>query len=302
MQECRFFDIVLAKREMKNKTVFFIACLMLIPGGAIGATCSRANLTRCLDSACAINISSNPAARCQYCGTAQAGTATTSAMRSVSVGTSTKYIITEKELKKAPDDPGQRYAWASAECLKKVEGCTTDDIEETYDSLIEQSCTAAGISAQMATLQAAARKTKTQASCNTDITACLIADTKCGADYSACEEDADFDKFFSACSVEATGCDSFISDIRTKLIAARDSAIKNADTLLATIVASYQDARANKLAAAKESCTNNAGREACIQTVCERSMTNKCAAGYESEKSMATQLCKFYDLACDTLK
>lgn len=288
-----------------NKALLFLAVLcMATPGLSYGATtCSKANLTRCLDSACAINISSNPAARCQYCGTASAGAPTAgNAMRSVSVGTSAKYSFTDKELKKAPDDPGERYAWATAECLKRVTGCTPDDVTDTYDTLIEQSCKAAGVSAQMATLRAAASKKKTNTSCKTDIQACVVDAKRCGPDYSACAENADFDKFFASCSVEATGCDDYVSTIRTDLIAARDSAINNADTIIETIVASYQKARTQKEASIRANCTNNAGRESCIASVCERSMAHKCGAGFDAERSMATQLCKFHDLACATLK
>lgn len=295
---------------MKTNTILFILGLALVPFASHGATkCSRANLTRCLDSACAINISSNPAARCQYCGTDGAGTPPTdNGIRSVSVGQSAKFSFTAKELKSAPTDPGQRYAWASKECLAKVAGCTPDDIEETYDSLIEQSCKAAGISAEMSSLQAAARKTKSQSSCKTDVQACVIANNRCTADFSNCHENADFDKFFAACSVDATGCDSYISAIRTELIAMRDNAVKSADTLLATVIASYQSNREKRLTSVQAMCTDNAGRDQCIQTICERSMRYKCdvtatdTKTYDSEMSMATQLCKYYDIACATLK
>ncbi len=289
---------------MNKKALFLISVIAAIPLTSNAATtCSRANLTRCLDSACAINISSNPSARCQYCGTASAGTpAAGDAMRAVSVGASAKYSFTAKELKSAPTEPGQRYAWATAECIKKVSGCTPDDVTDNYDSLIEQSCRAAGISAQMDTLRAAAAKTKTKSSCQTDIQACLIETNHCNADYSTCADNADFDKFFAGCSVSASGCDQHIATIRQELVSARDSAIKNADSIIETIVASYQSQREQKLNTTKANCQDNAGREACITTVCERSMRNKCAAGFASERSMATQLCKFHDLACDTLK
>ncbi len=289
---------------MNKKVLFLTALLVALPFSVRAATtCSRANLTRCLDSACAINLSSNPAARCQYCGTASAGEPTAgNAMRSVSVGTSAKYSFTDKELKKAPTDPGARYAWATAECIKKVAGCTPDDVTDNYDKLIEQSCKAAGITAQMANLRAAAAKTKTKSSCKTDVQSCLINAKRCGPDYSACADNADFDKFFSACSVEATGCDEHIAGIRSELISARDTAIANADKIIDTIVASYQTTREQKLNTARANCKDNAGREACINTVCERSMANKCGAGFASERSMAIQLCKFHDLACDTLK
>ena len=295
---------------MKHKKMHFITkfayCTTLLILGigtsyAATASCSRANLTRCLDSVCAINISSNPAARCQYCGTSNAGTPPKNAMRTVSAGASAKYNISDKELKKAPTDAGERYAWATTQCIKRVAGCTADDVSDTYDSLIEQSCKAAGVSAQLDRTLAAAAKQKSRVSCENDIRACLIADTYCMADFRNCQSDADFDKFFSACGVNATGCDDHISTIRDELIADRDTAIKNADTILTQIVASYSAAREKKLSGIKSSCTDNSARDACISAVCQRSMANQCAAGYESEKSMAIQLCKFYEIACATV-
>lgn len=288
---------------MKHKILFLTLGFLTFPGISVAATCSQANLTRCLDSICAINVSSNPAARCQYCGTASAGTPPTkSGMQSLSLGQSAKYTLSEKELKNAPTDPGQRYAWATEQCIKKINGCTPDDVSETYDKLIEQSCKAAGINAQMAALRSEAAKTVSKTSCDTDIRTCLIDAKRCGPDFSACENDSDFNNFFSACSVEAKGCDDYISTIREELIAARDTAIENADKLLANIVSAYQSAREKKLSDAKSACTDNAGMDACIKRVCETNMTNKCAVGYESEKTMANQLCKFYELACDVLK
>ena len=288
---------------MKTQILLLLSAALLCTNAHAVAKCSHANLTRCLDSACAINISSNRAARCQYCGTSSAGTppAAKKGMKSVSVGTSSKYNITDKELKNAPEDPGERYAWATAQCIKKVSGCTAEDVSDTYDKLIEQSCTAAGVSAKLdKTLDQIAKK-KTKSSCKTDITACLVADKYCTADYRKCSENADFDKFFSTCSVNATGCDDYISEIRETLIAARDEAIKNTDTVLNKIISAYKTARDKKLSEIKAGCTDNAARDACVETVCARNMPNKCGDGYESEKASAIGLCKFYDIACATI-
>lgn len=298
-----FFDILHFKREMKKYIAFFTLSAIMCANAYGAATCSRANLTRCLDSACAINVNMNPAARCQYCGTASAGEPTQDkGLRSVSVGTSAANTLSAKELQAAPSDPGRRYAWATAECIKKISGCTADDVSAAYDALIEQSCRAAGINAQMASLRAAASKTISKSACSTGITACMVDAKRCAADWRECEQNADFDKFFSDCTVESKGCDEYFAAIRTELIGARDTAIKNADTVLANIVAAYQAARATKLAAARTACTDNSGRESCIKSVCERSMRNKCGVGFESEKAAATQLCKFYDIACATLR
>lgn len=286
---------------MKIHILFLTTAVLLTSNAYAVAKCSKANLTRCLDSACAINLSTNPAARCQYCGTSSAGEPPKSKMRSVSAGTSAKYNISEKDLKKAPTDPGQRYAWATAQCIKKIAGCTADDVSDAYDSLIEQSCTAAGVSSKMAASQEKANKKKTQTSCKSDIRACIVAQNRCTSDFRACEADADFDKFFSACGVESAGCDDYISAIRSELIADRDNAIKNADVVLAQIAESYAKAREQKLTNAKNSCKNNSARDTCVETVCANNMPNKCGDGFQGEKAMAIQLCKFHEIACATI-
>ncbi len=289
---------------MKKSALFLIIGLVVAPGFASAATCSVMNLTRCLDSACAINVSSNPAARCQYCGTSRAGEppSTRTGMQSLSLGASARYTLSSDELEDAPTDPGERYAWATAKCIQKIDGCDADDVSDAYDELIEQSCRAAGVNAQMtATLADNARQTTTAAGCQTTIRACLVASNRCGANWAACEDDAAFNNFFSTCSIEATDCGDYIADIRTAMESARDTAIKNADTLIQNLVTWYQDARDKKLNDARATCTDNAGRNACIETVCERNMPNKCADGYESERVNANLLCDFYNQACDLL-
>ena len=293
-----------AKREMKKSILFFISGMIVAPGIASATTCSQMNLTRCLDSVCAINVSSNPAARCQYCGTSSAGTppSTRTGMRSLSLGASARYTLSEDELEDAPTDPGQRYVWATEQCIKKIDGCTPDDVSDVYDKLIEQSCRAAGVSAQMtATIADANKSTANESSCRSSITACMIDANRCGANWAACEDNAAFNNFFSTCSVQATGCDAYFATIRTTLTNARDTAIENADALIANLVSGYQNAREQKLTDARAICTNNAGRDACIETVCELNMPNKCGDGYESERVNANLLCEFYDTACELL-
>lgn len=295
---------------IKKITVILFTCVMVPSFGY--AACSRANLTRCLDSACAINISSNPAARCQYCGTSDAGEPNDAGLRAVSVGSSSRFAIAPRDLKSAPSDPGERYVWASKKCLTLVRDCTADDISETYDQLIEQSCTASGINAQMAVLFENARKTKSATTCKSEITACMVGDTKCTSKYTGCDTDADFDKYFSECAIASVGCDEYLADIRTTLTTSRDNAVKNAETALLAIVQSYRDARASRLATITTSCANNAARDACIASICNRSMPNRCDATVEtaesyqkvvkSEIAIATQLCQFIDIACSTLK
>ncbi len=287
---------------MKKHILFLLPAIFIGTASHAASTCSRANLTRCLDSACAINISSNPAARCQYCGTSSAGAPNTkSGLRSVSVGASAKYNISDKDLKKAPTEPGERYAWATAQCMKKVAGCTADDVSEAYDSLIEQSCKAAGVSAKLEqTLQNAAKK-KSFAACQAEVRVCITADKYCSSDWRNCEANADFDKFFTACSVESNECSEHFATIRTGFISDRDQAIKNADTVLQRIVTQYQNAREQKLTGIKARCADNTDRDNCIESVCNSNMPNKCGEGFESEKSAAVLMCKFYEIACATI-
>ena len=287
---------------MKHSVLLSAFLLFIMPTFAFGA-CSVANLTRCLDSACAINIGSNPAARCQYCGTSAAGTPKKSnVMKTISAGSSVRYNIPDKDLKKAPTDPGERYVWATKICLTKVLGCTADDVTDNYDSLIEKSCTAAGISIQMTNLTQNATKEKKQTECTNEIEACIANDKHCGPDYKRCTSDAEFDNHFSDCVVSAKGCDSFSKTIRSKLIATRDSFIKSANTILETIVNTYQSSRKNKLSKAQSDCYNSSAKNKCIETKCDENMPHKCEAGYDYEKGLAAQLCAFYDVACNRLK
>lgn len=288
---------------MKRYILILSGVLLLMPATGVAATaCSRANLTRCLDSVCAINVSSNPAARCQYCGTASAGEPPASGMRSVSVGVSAKYNISDKDLKNAPKNPSERYSWAAQQCLKKVTGCTTDDVADVYDSLIEQSCKAAGIAAEIKSLAADAMVERTASSCAADIGACVVRDNRCGADYSNCQSDADFDKHFASCGIEATGCDAYTADIRDELVATRDNLFASASEAVNRIVVAYQNAREKLLSGVKAGCANNSARDRCIENTCATNMANGCAVGFEAERALATQMCKFYEVACNTLK
>ena len=256
-----------------------------------------------MDSVCAINIGGNPAARCQYCGTSSAGTPPENKkLRNVSVGQSSSNTISEKELKDAPTEPQMRYAWAAAQCIQKISGCTVDDVSDNYDKLIEQSCTAAGVSAQLAGVLTQAHAAKTAGVCETEILSCLITDGRCGADYAACKEDAVFDRNLSECAVDATGCDSFMANIRTTLIANRDTAVKNADAALDGIIAAYQKKRTERFTTILNQCQDNKSRDECVATVCATNMPNQCGDGFASERASATLMCKFHQLACDKMK
>jgi hypothetical protein len=294
---------------MKIRVLFFSGLLLYVPTVVYGA-CSVANLTRCLDSVCAINIGANPAARCQYCGSSNAGEPTKSTgMKTISAGSSAKYTISDKELKDAPSDPGQRYIWGTKLCLEKVAGCTTDDVSDNYDSLIEQSCKAAGISAEMASLSKKTNKAKTQKVCTDEINACVIDIKRCTANYKNCESDESFDKYFSECSILSNGCESFLSEIRSSLTSERNTTIANAGKILQNIITAYQEARENRLKSAQSSCKGDVAKAACIARVCNNNMRNKCEVIIENgknvneyEQTVAGELCDFYKIACERLK
>jgi hypothetical protein len=222
-------------------------------------------------------------------------------MKQLSLGASSKNTLSDKELKSAPPDPVERYAWAITACIKKVGGCTIEDSEE-YDNLIEQSCRAAGIEMQAASAAKKANTKKDQSSCESEISLCVRGEKKCGAGFVSCKSDTDFDRVFSECVIASAGCGDFSAGIRAPLLSARDSSVKNAAALLATIVASHKAARESQVADARKSCEKNNSRDECVKKVCENNMRNKCAAGFAAEVSMATLLCKFHDTACGKLK
>lgn len=276
----------------------FLGCMVAFGANAAAKKCSRVNLTRCLDSACAINIGVNPAARCQYCGTASAGAPVTKGLSNVTAGQSTKYALTAKELGVAPSDPGRRYMWATTECIKKLPDCTTDDVSAVYDKLIEQSCKSAGVSIQIANTieNISAKPTKTK--CTETLNTCI--NKKCGTGFDACTTDADFDRFIAECATDATGCDEYIADFRKTITADRQKVYANRENAVQSLIENYQTVRENKLTNARNACNNKTASASCVNTVCATNMPGKCEG--DTEKAMATQLCKFYDTACTVLK
>ena len=292
---------------MKNKLALFAIGLAMLPGVVWAAPCSRINLTKCLDSACAINLSANPAARCQYCGTADAGAPAASAMKSVTAGTASKNSVSAKELKNAPTDPGERYMWATKLCLTKIQNCTTEDVEEAYDPLIEKSCTAAGVSKTMAGLQNKnANNKKTESSCTNDIQLCITADTKCGGDFSNCKQDEDFDKFFATCSAQITGCSNFTAKARSTITSTRTAMLNTSKSNFNSVVASHIKARINAIVSVNQGCKNNEMYQRCIETVCKENTANNCDSTNETinkqEKQIAVALCEFHKTACTKVK
>jgi len=263
------------------------------------SNCPKTNLTRCLDSGCAINIGMNPAARCQYCGTSSAGDIpSTKGLTNVKVGQTAKYDLTEKELRNAPSDPGKRYIWVTTECLKKLPKCSTDDVSAIYDKLIEQSCKAAGVSMQIETAMSNLANKPTKNKCSTTFSACM--NKKCGTGFSTCENDLDFTQFVGECATESVGCDEYIAEFRESLATSRKNAYANREKLVSALVTDYQTTRENKLKNARANCSNGSASQSCITSVCAKNMHGKCETS--NERAIATELCKFWDTACNVLK
>lgn len=283
-----------------NPIFVAVGCFAFVFGAdAAVSKCSKNNLLRCLDSGCAINVGMNPAARCQYCGTSAAGEAPSAkGLSSVTVGQSTKYSLSDKELKMAPSDPGKRYIWATTECLKKLPDCTTDDVSAAYDKLIEQSCKHAGVTIQMQTAISNLSQKPTKNKCSTSFTTCM--NKKCGASFELCETDSVFTQFIGECATESTGCDEYIAEFRETFTTARKNAYANRENSVQTLVNSYKTTRENKLQNARKNCDNGTASKSCIDTVCANNMRGKCETS--TEQAMAKNLCKFYETACTALK
>lgn len=284
---------------MKTQTLILIPALMLGYGANAAAQCSHANLIRCLDSACAINISSNTIARCQYCGTSAAGTPPTkNVMKSLSAGSSTKYNISDKELKTAPTDAGERYAWATLRCLQKLPDCTITDVEDAYDPLIETACAGADALSGVSDMIADLHSEKSASVCSATVRNCMLSAERCGAGFDKCFDDADFNRELSTCLLDAQKCDAHSTVIRSELLASRKSTMESLNAALDALISGYRTARETRISQMRADCTSGALRDKCIASVCDQNMPNRCGAGFESEKSMATQLCKYYDTAC----
>ena len=289
---------------MKHPSMLFIAfvCTIVPVFGAFSAVskCQKTNMQRCLDSACAINIGMNPAARCQYCGTSSAGDPPSQkGLSSITAGTSTKYALTTKELGVAPSDPGRRYIWATTECIKKLPDCTTDDVSAIYDKLIEQSCKAAGITMQISAAMTNMNKKPTKSSCNTNLTTCM--NKKCGNAFENCTDDAIFTRSIAECAADASGCDEYIAAFRTEITNDRKSTYEKRESVVQTLVQNYQNSRESRLSNTKSNCQTGKTFDTCVSTVCNNNMPNKCDND-KTERSMAERLCQFYKTACTAIK
>ncbi len=221
-------------------------------------------------------------------------------MKNVTAGQSTKYAIAARDLANAPSDPEKRYIWATNECIKKLTDCTQDDVAVAYDTLIEQSCRAAGVTIQVAKTSASMGEKPTQKKCETNIKTCITK--KCGASYESCGTDADIDRSVSECAIDAKGCEEYISGIRDTAKSELNSLIEHNEAVLRAIAQKKQQERDTNVNTAFINCENNIGITSCETKICNK-LEGKCTDEYaETEKAMAKELCKYHKTACTMLK
>ncbi|MCL2338860.1 MAG: hypothetical protein FWC51_02805 [Proteobacteria bacterium] len=285
------------------------------PTSARGAACNVPNLVKCLDSACAINADTMIGARCALCGTDLAAGAIKQdstyklgggvpAMQALSLGKTTGITFTDAELKKAPAGAGARYAWATGQCIQKIDGCTADDVSANYDKLIQQSCKAV-LSDNDYAAAMAPKPAKTQAACQSEMQNYMADASRCGLNFTNCPasgtDDSIFDKFFSSALVE-TKCDAFAVALKTQMKSARDSYAKMYEANLQKIVSALRAARTAKLQSVTASCNDGSALRSCVATACGY-MPNGCPdIGGANEKSYASTLCAWVNTACNRLK
>ena len=298
-----------------RKTIFgclaFVLFAFYAPDGF--ARCRVQDLISCLDSVCAINIGISPGARCYLCGndSATRPEIPTSAiqrgnvpgMQELDLGRSGRNTLSERDLRNAPTRPSERFAWAQRECFQRVNNCTSDDVEDNYAELIRMSCDALGVAQDMTAAIARAQETKTAEQCTVEFNACLLADHRCGLNMLACAEDADFNRNFSACMVETSGCDDFTTAMRASMMTSRDEMLARRDGNIQKLVDLRRMERENRLEVANRMCTEG-GREGCIAEVCGNMshglQNGVCANQYE--RMWAASLCRFVEIACDRVR
>jgi hypothetical protein len=297
-------------RKISFIWLFFVLFAATFASAFAAAKCKQSDLLACLDSVCSEDM--EPTSRCYLCGTSAAkkpkaadyALGDSPVMQSLSVGKSSKNTISDKELKSAPKDPGERYQWATKECAKKIKDCEPEDVSDNYDKLIDQACKVALNDTEYeASLKKAAVK-KTAEQCASDLNACLLASNKCDGNMLKCETDEEFNRNFSACMVLATGCDEFTTTLRDRMKKSRDEMVAKKDGNLDDLVSLKKMERERDMKTAKNLCSG-AGKEMCVAEVCGNFPNGLDANGLcadPEEKILAANLCKFVDIACNKLK
>jgi hypothetical protein len=149
--------------------------------------------------------------------------------------------------------------------------------------------------------KAAVKKTSDQ--CGADLSVCLLSESKCAGNMLNCEGDDEFNRNFSACMVEASGCGDFVTTLRDKMKRQRDDMVAKKESRLADLVNLRRMEREEKMASAKRVC--NGGKDACVLEMCgnlPNGLDENGLCGDGEERIMAATLCKFVDIACDKIK
>ena len=153
----------------------------------------------------------------------------------------------------------------------------------------------------MASLQKKATKNKrSETTCTNEITQCMTKSDKCNTDYSKCSDDKQFDLFLSTCSIQATGCNDFVTHIRKSIDKTRKTALQNAKDNVAAIVAAHQNERTKRLENIRSGCSTNTDYENCVSRACRDNTNNNCETS--AEQTIANNLCQFYKTACTKIK
>ncbi|MCL1786032.1 MAG: hypothetical protein FWG39_02685, partial [Alphaproteobacteria bacterium] len=266
------------RENMKIVAKFFALCLMpyaLCAGTAQAAACHVPNLIKCLDSACVSGLAGDATVRCALCDSAAVPLNRNPSAQRASA--------TTLETRDAPERGLGRYAWAGTECLQKISGCTSSDIHDNYDKLIEQSCNAA-----IANMDRAGAPDKSEQNnpdkCQNQLYECM--NRRCGAEWGTCAADADFDRNFSACLVGAS-CASDIntSQIKSDIKTIRDKTRAASEARPEQIAEKHRgNRRARHVTGTltaeqtEQQCKDGRLKQNCINNVCAN-FTNKCSDG-----------------------
>lgn len=278
---------------MKIAAKFFALSLAVavLPAMPAHASCHVPNLIRCIDSACIAGLAGDPTVRCGLCGSS----AVTLTRRP---SANQRASATTLEIRNAPTDPAARYSWAATECLQRIAGCTSDDVTDNYNPLIEQSCRAANVSMSFAAA-ATAPVRKSSAECRRDMIECM--NRRCGAGFANCQQDSDLDRNFSTCLIDTScGSDPEVSDIRNTIRRSRDDFERNRIAAAESAATQRRRARESAAQSAREDCRTGAAKESCVRSMCAN-FANRCEDNRD-ETAMANNLCRFVDIACGKIR
>jgi hypothetical protein len=322
----------------------FLPIFALVAGFATGgfaASCKKSDLVKCIDSACAANIATDPGSRCTSCGTAAAAKIAASKVdnyvgaddapkfKALSLGSSSKILFSEKQLENMSTDPVERYAQAIAGCLEKVKNCDEETAHDEYDDLIEKSCKAVLSEQEYANAmtKAITANDKDLDTCQTEIGACLIDESRCGAGFLKCQGTTDglLDQFVATCMIQVGGCESNSEDITKWARTTVDNIMDKADEKLASAKADADKRRQTEFDTRMKSCKDGSLKRQCMAQYCDafdvmwgRDISGNPMHGFVSVlgtsgdacdktefpaiRQMAATICDYIDEACNAIE